>query len=258
MSQGGRISIISPAYNAAAFYDYWVESIQAQGYEDVEVLLVDDGSTDDLRERAAKGPAFVRYLRQENRGPAAARNAGIAAATGELVAFLDLDDLWEPNHLRRMAEALAKHPEYPIAQGLIRNFVRENGRAYYCSEPYRFINLGSAVFRRRVFEVCGVFEESMRFAEDFDFLIRCWEQGMRKLDVEEVSLLYQRHEANMTHGKNIVEMGGVLIYKRHLERMRAGKIKPEFPVEKRYAEYIGRSLWPFDKSMREPVSSGGT
>ena len=247
------ISVISPAFNAACFYDAWLENIQAQDYPNLEVVLVDDGSTDNLRARAETGPSFLRYLSQENRGPAAARNVGIAAATGELIAFLDLDDLWEPGHLHRLSSALVEQPECHIAQGLIRNFLREDGLGYYCSGTYRFINLGSAVFRRCVFDICGHFEESMLFAEDFDFLIRCWERGLRKCDIEQVSLLYHRHDTNMTLGKNVIQMGGVLIYKRHLERLRAGKIKPKFPVEVSYPNFIGRSLWPFDHGIREPV-----
>lgn len=249
------ISVISPAFNAAAFYDGWLANIQAQDYANLEVVLVDDGSTDCLWERARNAPPFLRYIRQDNRGPAAARNAGIAASQGDLMAFLDMDDLWAPGHLQRMATALQAHPECQISQGLIRNFLRDGGRAFYCSRTYRFINLGSAIFQRRVFDDCGFFEESMRFAEDFDFIIRCWEQGMRKLDIEELSLLYHRHQANMTHGKSPVEMGAVAIYKRHLERLRAGKIRPAvpWPVEMRYSDYIGRNVWPFDEGVREPV-----
>jgi glycosyltransferase involved in cell wall biosynthesis len=254
MSADSLISVIAPAFNAGAFYDAWLGSIQAQGYPNLEVVLVDDGSTDNLRELAQNGPSFLRYLRQDNRGPAAARNAGIAASSGELIAFLDMDDLWVPGHLNRLAAALDGEPDFQMAQGLIRNFLYVDSRAFYCSLPYRFINVGSFVFRRRVFDECGGFEESMRYAEDFDLIVRCWEQGMRKREIEELSLLYHRHETNMTSGKNLVEMGMVAIYKRHLDRLRAGKVKP-MPelLEVGYSEYIGHSVWPFDEGIREPV-----
>jgi glycosyltransferase involved in cell wall biosynthesis len=254
MNSAPLISVISPAFNATRFFDAWLASILAQDYPHLEVILVDDGSTDDLAAHARNAPNFVRYMRQENRGPAAARNLGLQAASGELIAFLDLDDLWEPGHLNRLAAVLAAQPDFQIAQGLIRNFIRdEDAQPFYCSQPYRFINLGCSLFRRYVFDVCGVLEESMKFAEDFDFMIRCWEMGMRKKDVEELSLLYHRHDANMTAGKGLVEMGGVAIYKRHLDRLRAGKIQPSIPPEVRYSDYIGRSIWPFDNGLREPV-----
>lgn len=250
-----HISVIAPAFNAASFYDAWIASILAQNYPDLEVVLVDDGSTDDLAERAQAGPGFLRYIRQQNRGPAAARNAGVSASTGELIAFLDLDDLWEPGHLKRAAAALATERHANVAQGLIRNFCYgRDGRPYYCSRAYRFINLGSAVFRRGVFDCCGALEEKMRFGEDFDFLIRCWEQGMVKHDIDELSLYYHRHEANMTHGKTPIEMGAVAIYKRHLDRLRSGRTEAGgrcAGVD--FAQYIGRNVFPFDEGIREPI-----
>lgn len=255
MSAPVLISVIAPAFNATAFFDAWLDSIQRQCYPNLEIVLVDDGSTDGLEQRARSGPAHLRYLRQENRGPAAARNMGIEASSGELIAFLDLDDLWAPGHLNRLAAALQAEPDFQLAQGLIRNFLHDSGgRAFFCSQPYRFINLGSFVFRRHVFDECGVFEESMRFAEDFDLIVRCWERGMRKRDIQELSLLYHRHDTNMTSGKNVIEMGVVAIYKRHLDRLRAGKVKPMRELrEVAYSDYIGHSVWPFDEGIREPV-----
>lgn len=256
MSGEPSISVIAPAWNARPFYDAWLGSIQAQNYPSLEVILVDDGSTDDICRQARDGPPYLRCLSQENRGPAAARNKGIAASTGDLIAFLDLDDLWTPGHLARMAAALGEHPDHAIAQGLIRNFCYDDGgRAYYCSRAYRFINLGSAVFRRSVFDECGLFAEHMRFAEDFDFFIRCWERGQRKIEVDQLSLIYHRHPGNMTHRKTVVEMGGVAIYKRHLDRLRAGRVKADMRARWAvgYPEYIGNNVFPFDQGIREPV-----
>jgi glycosyltransferase involved in cell wall biosynthesis len=253
MSAEPLISVIAPAYNAVSFYDSWMRSILAQNYPNLEIVLVDDGSTDGLAECAQARPPYLRYIRQDNRGPSAARNAGIAASTGELVAFLDMDDVWDPNHLNRMAASLADARHARIAQGLIRNFCHgEDGRAYYCSRAYRFINLGSAVFRRAVFDYCGVLEEKMRFGEDFDFFIRCWEQGMVKQNVDELSLYYHRHNANMTHGKSAMDMGAVAIYKRHLDRLRSGEADAGGRCPGMdFAQYIGRNVFPFDEGIRE-------
>src|ERR1035438_10536343 len=202
MSQCPVISIIAPAYNAANFYVGWLRSIRQQEYDNLEVVLVDDGSTDELPRLIRAAPGYLRYLRQDNRGPASARNTALAACTGELVAFLDLDDRWTPGHLKRLSEALLNQPQAGIAQGLIRNIADDaGGTAYFCSRAYRFINLGSGIFRRWVFEKAGPFDEALKYAEDFDFMIRCWEQGVRKIDVDELSLLYHRHAGNMTNGK---------------------------------------------------------
>jgi glycosyltransferase involved in cell wall biosynthesis len=254
MNADPLISVVAPAFNAAPFFGSWLRSILAQEYPNLEIVLVDDGSTDSLPARAQAGPSFLRYIRQENRGPSAARNAGIAASTGELIAFLDLDDLWDSGHLKRLAGALACAPYAQIAQGLIRNFCyNREERTCYCSRAYRFINLGSAVFRRSVFDYCGVLEENMRFGEDFDFFIRCWEQGMVKYEVNELSLKYHRHDANMTKGKTAQEMGAVLIYKRHLDRLRSGQAGAgERCAGADFAQYIGRNVFPFDEGIREP------
>ena len=246
-----RVSIFAPAHNAAVFFASWIESIRAQEYEDMEAILVDDGSTDDLAALAANGPAFLHYVRQENRGPAAARNAGIRIATGEYVAFLDLDDRWARGHLRCAVDALEQSHDAGIAQGLIRN----TAGGCYCSEAYRFINLGASVFRRGVFDQCGKLDESLRFAEDFDFMTRCWENGVRKLDLDTVSLLYHRHEANMTNGLSTIDLGAVQVYKRRLERMRAGAVDPEKARALRvgFPQYIGRTIIPHDQGIREPI-----
>ncbi len=250
------VSIIAPAHNAVRFFDAWVASIETQRYEPLEVVLVDDGSSDELAERASRGPAWLRYLRQEQQGPAAARNAGIRTATGELIAFLDLDDLWAPGHLRRAAEAFKRSPAAGIAQGLIRNVtVDDDGRLCYCSRSYRFLNLGAAVFRRRVFDKCGLFNETMRFAEDFDLITRCWEQGIHKVNIDEVSLLYHRHDNNMTTGKSNVELGAIRVYKQHLDRVRAG-LAPDDAGERLqvgFPQYIGQTIQPHDQGLREPV-----
>lgn len=271
-----KIAVVSPARNASQFYAGWLRTLEAQAYPKLEVILVDDGSDDrkspaSLYSLTRTAPPFLRYLRQDHRGPAAARNFALRdqairdlalrdLASGnspaDYFAFLDLDDLWEPAHLRRLAAALDRAPDAGIAQGLIRKFIAgEDGKLYYCSDPYRFVNLGAALFRREVFEQCGLFDESLRFGEDFDFIIRCWEQGVRKLEIPAVSLLYRRHDGNMTNGKNTVDLGAVQVYKRRLDRLRANLVDPAIVQARRvnFPDYLGRTVGPFDEGLREAV-----
>lgn len=256
-----KIAVVSPALNASEFYQSWLLSIKAQDYENLEVILVDDGSGDgespsSLFSLTRTAPAFLRYLRQDNRGPAAARNVAIRGSQADYFAFLDLDDLWARGTLNRLATVLDQHPEAGIAQGLIRKFLTgPDGELYYCSDPYRFVNLGAALFRREVFDQCGLFDESLRFGEDFDLIIRCWEQGIRKIEVPAVSLLYQRHDGNMTNGKSTVDLGAVQVYKRRLDRMRAQLVDPEIVKARAvsFPDYIGRTVGPFDEGIRELV-----
>ncbi len=248
--------MVSPAHNAAHFYDGWLASIQSQDYANLDVVLVDDGSNDGLSSKLNSDSANVRYMQTDHRGPACARNAAIRSSQSTYIAFLDLDDRWTRGHLKRMVAALEADPEAGIAQGLIRKFLSESEDVLtYCSEAYRFVNLGACVFRRDVFERCGLFDEGLRFGEDFDLIIRCWEQGVRKLEVPAVSLLYHRHNENMTNGKTVVELGAIQVYKRRLDRMRSGSVDLA-AVQARgigFPDYIGRTVGPFDEGCREPV-----
>jgi len=105
------VSVIIPAYNSAAFIAEAVESVRAQTFGDHEVIVVDDGSSDGTEEVVRRLGAGVRYHRQPNQGPAAARNAGIGLSRGDLVCFLDADDLWMPEKLARQTAFMAAHPE---------------------------------------------------------------------------------------------------------------------------------------------------
>lgn len=256
MSIQPLVSVIAPAYNAAAFFNAWIASVESQGISDLEVILVDDGSSDDLAELVSRRPDRIRYLHQNNQGPAAARNAGIRAARANLIAFLDLDDQWTPRHLEHCLHALAGDASAGIAQGLIRNVISEGtDLLHYCSAPYRFVNLGATVVRRSVFEMCGYFDSRLRFGEDFDLITRCWEQGVRKIDLDHVSLLYHRHESNMTNAKSVIELGAVRVIKLHLERLRSGAAPADAgeTMQASFAQYIGRTVSPPDQGMQEPV-----
>src|SRR5690349_5838732 len=95
------ISVVIPSYNAAAFVADGVESVFAQSYAPIEVIVVDDGSTDETAAALAPYLDRIRYVRQDNAGPARARNRGLQEARGQWIAFLDADDRWQPEKLAR-------------------------------------------------------------------------------------------------------------------------------------------------------------
>lgn len=109
-----EVSVIIPTYNSAHYLTAAVDSALAQTYQDLEVLVIDDGSTDGTNEMMRRYGSPVRYLRQPNAGVAAARNQGIAESGGRYVAFLDADDTWYPHKLERQIAELKKHPEYRL------------------------------------------------------------------------------------------------------------------------------------------------
>jgi glycosyltransferase involved in cell wall biosynthesis len=232
-----KVSIIVPAYNGASFYESAVGSILQQNFPDVEIVVVDDGSVDGLDELVRQGTAAVRYLRQARKGPAAARNTGLRASSGELIAFLDIDDLWTAGHLARLCAALAEDPAAGIAQGLVRQFVLLPDGGRMLSGAYRMPYLGSCLFRRQVVEQCDGFDEDMAMGEDYDLMCRCWEHDVLKRDVDEVSLLYRRHEGNMTRGKN--QAANLAVLQRRMQRIRSGAIDPAAPRRFVFQAYIG-------------------
>jgi glycosyltransferase involved in cell wall biosynthesis len=221
------ISVIIPSYNMGRFLSESVASVLDQHYERLEILIVDDGSTDDTPSRVERLPVPVRYIRQENRGPAAARNHGLDAARHELIAFLDADDLWPPGKLDDQLARLLEDPNRDFVIGHLRFFALRPGAAEdshdYEFHPSQFIFLvGSGLYRRRVFEKIGRFDETMRYSEDTDWFFRCREGGVPYLLMPEVTVLYRRHPGSMTHGLDAVGKGYLGALKKSLDRRRAG------------------------------------
>lgn len=221
----GLVSAIIPAYNAAAFLAEAIESVLAQRYPDIEIIVVDDGSTDDPGEVARRFPRAVRCVRQDNAGPAAARNRGIRMACGEFIAFLDADDLWPADKLDIQMPRLAGDPALDVVAGRIQ-YVRLDGAAEL---DLRFederntvthVHLGSAVFRRRAFERVGLFDETLRFSEDQDWYLRAREQALSIVVVREITLLYRLHAGNMTRNATSQQLGLALVLKKSLDRRR--------------------------------------
>lgn len=221
------ISVTIPAYNGAKFLDSALASIDAQQFEDLEVLLIDDGSEDQL-----KPPEFVRYFRQPHSGPSAARNRGIRESRGEFLAFLDIDDLWDAGHLSRLHAILEAHPEAGVAQGRMRQLCDNR-----ISGAYRMPYIGSCLFRREVFDLVGGFDETMTLGEDHDLMYRCWERDIVKIHVDEVSLIYRRHAGNTSRGNNL--RSHFMVLKRRADRIRAGLLDPSHQRRFQFREYIG-------------------
>ena len=182
------VSVITPAWNAAAFLPDTIESVLAQTLADWELLIVDDGSTDEtaaIVRRYAARDSRIRLLQQENAGPSTARNRAMRAARGEYFAFLDSDDRWMPGFLRAQLDVFARHPD----TGLVTtNGVYDggpfDGRPLRSPEPgYPVLPLTDlivdetavfimTVFRRAVFDTIGGFDEAQWTSEDYDFWLR--------------------------------------------------------------------------------------
>lgn len=178
------VSVIIPSYNRAAFLREAIDSVLQQTERDFELLIVDDGSTDDTETLCSSYGGRLRYLYQSRRGVSAARNLGIQNARGQLVAFLDSDDLWAPHKLARQVEWMAAHSAIKLCHTneiWIRRGRRVNqkkihqkagGWIYPLCLPRCVISPSAALMRRELFEQVGWFDESLPICEDYDLWLR--------------------------------------------------------------------------------------
>ena len=183
-----RVSVLVAAYDAAPFIEATLESALGQTFDDLEVLVIDDGSRDgtaDVVRRVAASDPRLRLLVQENRGLSATRNRGIAEARGSLIAFLDHDDLWHPEKLARQVAVLDAQPRTAVVSchsALIDTEHRclgwrfggnANGDVYAEMLVWDLVSGGSVTLvRRAALDAVGPFDETLRIREDWDMWIR--------------------------------------------------------------------------------------
>jgi len=219
-----QISVIIPVFNGVQFLPDAVRSILAQDYPSLDIVIVDDGSTEDVAAAVRSLPVDVRLFRQDNAGPAAARNRGIREATGELLAFLDVDDEWPAGNLQHMSSVLLTTPglDVVIGHGQLMRSDASGGAAPFVGNPLESFPwyIAAALFRRDAFVKIGQFDETLRFAEDIDWFQRAEEAGLAVKRLPNISLLVRRHAGNMTRGKSLVEMNALRVFKMALDRKR--------------------------------------
>ncbi len=183
-----KLSIIIPTYNCSRYITEALDSVLTQTCQSLEIIVVDDGSTDNTKEVVERWGQSdkVRYFYQENKGPAAARNKGIKEAKGEYVAFLDADDIWHSEKLKIQMEYFDKHTDISLAASEF-EIIDNNSKLLGYSNRRRkiphdgfvlkyvighYLLLSTIIVKRDVFEKVGFFNESLLYAEDTDMLIK--------------------------------------------------------------------------------------
>ena len=228
------ISVIIPAYNAAEFLADAVQCIWDQNYPELEVILVDDGSTDDTPRVAASFGGKVRYTRQENQGPGSARNHGLRLARASLIAFLDADDLWPPYTLKLLGSHLADYPGTEMVLGrmqYLRQIQGPDGRPKLepFAQPVLTLNLDAGLFRKAAFDKVGPFDPTMASSDDMDWFLRAREARISMDFVEQVVLFYRRHDHNLTHDRKASLSHFTHALKRSLDRRRQSGAAESLP-----------------------------
>ena len=180
------VSVIIPTYNRASFLPLAISSVLAQTYEDFELIVVDDGSTDHTFSvtKTFLKDKRVRYFYQENQGQSLARNHALAQSCGELIAFLDSDDVWHPDKLEKQLKAFDANPEADIVHGdealidergeviSLKNMKRHSGFITPQLLTDNSVIITTALVRRRCFDEMGGFDETERLAEDYELWLR--------------------------------------------------------------------------------------
>jgi len=210
------ISVVIPTYNRAGLVGQAIESALGQSFADREIVVVDDGSTDGTTAALARFGSKIRVVRQENRGEAAARNRGIREAAGAWVAFLDSDDLWEPNALERLVQASAAHPGVGLVAMKARAILADGtrtGRVHgkksrgpsFTTRSLLWGDAGGVLMpmvRRDLLLAEGGFDESLRQATDCDMWLRL-SFRTEMIGVDAPLLLCRVHPENASADKTV-------------------------------------------------------
>jgi glycosyltransferase involved in cell wall biosynthesis len=230
MAKQMKVSVVLPTYNRGYIIHDALASVLAQNYGDVEILVVDDGSSDNTREIVEQVKSQkIRYIRHDrNRGCSAAYNTGTAAATGQLVAFLDSDDVWKSGYLEKLVSFLSRHPEadcvfcdieihgdatsVPSFVALMKSFSRllqanpgvneyifTARQMYVCLLEEVPIKPSAVVVRREMFEKAGTFDEAWPSGTDWDLFLRFSHSAC--FGYINLPLVIQRRTPDATHQK---------------------------------------------------------
>nr|WP_246722809.1 glycosyltransferase [Aliikangiella sp. G2MR2-5] len=187
MEQAKLVSVVLPTQNRAFCIERAVESVLNQTYQNIEVIIIDDGSTDNTAEIVKQWQGKVSYHFEKCDGASKARNVGIKMAKGDYLAFIDSDDFWERDKLRQQVELLEKNPELGLSftNGVIINENGKEGRKYeviphtgdavfglkeVLEDPY--FGLPTVIVKKEVIGKVGLFDEELKTAEDLDFFMR--------------------------------------------------------------------------------------
>jgi glycosyltransferase involved in cell wall biosynthesis len=231
------VSVIIPTFQCAPYLQQCLDSVLGQTYptDRIEIIVVDDGSTDETPQVAAAYTGRIRYLRQPNRGVSAARNAGIAAAEGHLLAFLDADDYWLPRRLELMVPRFAHADKTLVTTDFyVQEGDRVDARSFFVQRPqYRETLSDPAktytcilednflpymmMLPRLAIEEVGNFDTGLRYGEDWDLWLRCLRAGYRVELVDEPCAVYRhlRPGATTTQGTWAKARDRVTVLSRH-------------------------------------------
>jgi len=196
------VSIIIPVYNGEKYLSEALESVFAQTYRPIEIIVINDGSTDNTAKIIASMRGDIRSIYQSNRGPAAARNIGIDISNGELTAFLDADDYWSTNKLSIQVDCLLQNPGIGYVLGMQRNFLElGTERPFWVRKEHLQKDhigfLPTLLIRKQIFQAVGLFNPDYRISSDVEWFSRVEDARIPRIVVPEVVLYRRIHNSNL-------------------------------------------------------------
>ncbi len=198
-----RVSCVIPVFNGERYLAAAIASALAQTSSLLEIIVVDDGSTDATRRVAENCGALVSYVHQENAGPSSARNRGISRASGDFVALLDADDLWRPHKIALQTARFDAQPALAISSGHMCNFASPDTAVQLPLGSAPEANLSSSFMARRsLFDEIGLLDVSLRHRDLHEFVLRATDTGHVVEALPEVLVDRRVHDANMSHNRN--------------------------------------------------------
>jgi glycosyltransferase involved in cell wall biosynthesis len=228
------VSVIVPTFNGATYLPFAIESVRRQTYPTIEIIVVDDGSTDGTGEMVARMSGLA-YVCQLHQGIGAARNAGVALAQGELLAFLDADDLFAAEKIARQVDRLLEDDHPDIVFGRVVEFVSDDvaeaaGRSLRARPGAQTAYLpGAMLVRREAFPIVGQFDTTWRVGEFVDWYLRATEAGLRTAVVQDVVLRRRLHGSNVGIRRRGSRSDYAHIFKHALDRRRRAARTPPTP-----------------------------
>lgn len=223
------ISVIIPVYNGERYLAEAIESVLAQTRSPDEIIIVDDGSTDDSAAVARRYASLARLVQQPNLGAGAARNRGVEAAQGAWLAFLDADDLWLPDKLTRQMALFEADPDLATAYGGVEQFISPDldeilrARLQIKSQVAEGFHVGTLLIRRATYERVGFFSTAFRVGEFIDWYARAEEMGLKSGMVNKIVLRRRIHANNLMQREQNIGREYARILKKTIERRRTQK-----------------------------------